>query len=187
MYVAPPIVSFLTQFPGLQMEAFRNLNVLFSGGAPVGPALVSKLMQKFEGFKFTFREGDFVRRSCLNKLIELFKIIIQVTVVRKPLRWRTLRHTSTAKLGPSDCPSLWRQLKLSMSALEKLWDPTRRASCAFWVRRSWKVISTIRKPPASRSIQPDGCTQETSRITMMTVTFSSSIDLKSSSKLKVYR
>jgi hypothetical protein len=58
MYVAPPIVSFLTQFPGLQMDAFRNLNVLFSGGAATGPALVSKLMQKFEGFKFTFREGN---------------------------------------------------------------------------------------------------------------------------------
>jgi len=86
MYVAPPIVSFLTQFPGLQMDAFRNLNVLFSGGAPTGPALVTKLKKKFEGFKFTFREGDFVRRSCLNKLIELFKIIMQVTVVRKPLR-----------------------------------------------------------------------------------------------------
>ena len=86
MYVAPPIVSFLTQFPGLQMDAFRNLNVLFSGGAPTGPALVTKLKQKFEGYKFTFREGDFVCRSCLNKVIELFKIIIQVTVVRKPLR-----------------------------------------------------------------------------------------------------
>ena len=86
MYVAPPIVSFLTQFPGLQMDAFRNLNVLFSGGAPTGPALVTKLRQKFEGYKFTVREGDFVCRSCLNKVIELFKILMQVSVVRKPLR-----------------------------------------------------------------------------------------------------
>jgi hypothetical protein len=46
MYVAPPIISFLTQFPGLQMDAFRNLNVLFSGGAPAGPALVTKLKKK---------------------------------------------------------------------------------------------------------------------------------------------
>ena len=54
--VAPPLASFLANVPALKTESLNRLTMIFSGGASMGTALATKLLERL-GHHFSLLEG----------------------------------------------------------------------------------------------------------------------------------
>ena len=58
LHVVPPLVTFLANSPTVTEETLSSLKVIFCGAAPLGPALIERVLKKIDSAHgATFIEG----------------------------------------------------------------------------------------------------------------------------------
>ena len=57
LHLVPPLVGFLALCPDLKLEVLHRLHTVFIGAAPLGPAIASKLVERFDKQDILLQEG----------------------------------------------------------------------------------------------------------------------------------